>query len=332
MTHWFACEIEEVVRPDSASGRSVRRLDRGFARGEGNLSRGFAVEASTEPFDDILRALSDGLVRPPAPDLGSIQATVSARSLTRVSATSTGGPAQRETVQVIALSAGGLTLVATPASLASDLETLERLVRREPVERADPDALPIAWQNGSAAVLFHEVIGHPAERGYFPTTVPPWLEVIDAPDSGDLVAIGTDDTGAPVSRETLTARARPAALRRWSHRDLPSRRLTNLVCRGTGESLDFLPGARIDALLVDEGWWDPSTDVAGVRVVAADLVDGRHRRPLEPFVYVTRREEAFSLLLGWFGEVCRHPGVICSDEGVPLPVGSASVGVVTGAR
>jgi hypothetical protein len=244
--------------------------------------------------------------------------------------TTVGAP-HNEQMQVITLTHGDLSLVATPETLAADLALLEELSRREPGERLDPDSLPIAWQNGSAAVLFHEAIGHPSERGFLPKA-PPWLAVEDAPDSGELVRMGFDDTGAEVMRRSLTGGSPPSAFRRWSHRDVPARRLTNLVARGSGSPMAALPATRIDVLLVAEGWWDPPTDAIGVRVVAADLVDGLHRRPVEPFVYWARREEIFPLLSGWFGDVTRHPGVVCGDEGVPVPVGSASVGIVTEAR
>jgi hypothetical protein len=202
------------------------------------------------------------------------------------------------------------------------------LAAREPVERVDPSTLPLAWQNGSGAVLLHEVIGHPSERGRFGSTIPSWLRVEDVPADG-IVRIEVDDTGEPVSTRTLSDGFKPAALRRWSHRDVPARRMTNLVARGSGQCLTTLPKVRIDALLVAEGYWDPPTDAVRVHVVAADLVDGGHRRPIEPFVYATRREEALRLLSGWFGEVTRHPGVLCGDEGVPLPVGSSAVGLLT---
>ena len=137
-------------------------------------------------------------------------------------------------------------------------------------------------------MLFHEAIGHPAERGLVPR-LPEWLTVEDSPSSGELVRITYDDVGQAVSTKTLSGGERPAALRRWSHRDVPARRMTNLVARGSGPTRK-LPDTRIDALLAADGWWDPATDTLGVRVVAADLVDGPHRRPLEPFVWTARRD------------------------------------------
>lgn len=328
MTHWFACEIEELVRLRGDAGPSVRRVDRGFARTEGSERSGFHVEAASEAFDETLHALSSALERPPATGLERIPREVSARVLTRASAVSTGASVSRRCEQVIALAAGNLSILTTPRSLDADLSALLALAARVPVERVDPDTLPLAWQNGSGAVLLHEAIGHPSERGRFRSTVPPWLHVDDVP-AGELVQLQVDDTGAPVTTETLSAGRKPTALRRWSHRDVPARRMTNLVARGSGPCLTSLPDVRIDVLLVAEGYWDPPTDAVRVHVVAADLVDGSHRRPVEPFVFATRREELFRLLSGWFGEVTRHPGVLCADEGVSLPVGSSAVGLLT---
>lgn len=332
MSHWFACEIEEIIRPGGAGASTVRRVDRGFATGEGTDSRGFLVEAATEPFDDMLSRLESRIARPEAPSLAAIPPFVSVRVLTRASAVSTGSSIHAACMQVVALSMNGMSIVATPQSMEADLATLVDLAGREPVENVEAGSLPLAWQNGSAAVLLHEAVGHPAERGLFASTIPSWLRVDDAPSSGELVIMTIDDVGAAVSTRELTSRRRPTALRRWSHRDIPARRLTNLLVRGSGPGLTKLPATRVDVLLVAEGYWDPSNDTVGVRIVAADLVDGRHRLPLEPFFYTTQRESLFPLMAGWFGESVRHPGVLCGDEGVPLPVGSASVGILTEAR
>jgi len=230
------------------------------------------------------------------------------------------------------LSASELSIVATPESLTTDLRLLTELSARERSLRIDPDSLPIAWRNGSAAVLFHESIGHPAERGLLAPSIPPWLRVADTPASGELVCMTVDDIGTKVGAADLTAGEPPAAFRRWSYRDVPARRLTNLVVSTTGTPLAALPDTRIDVLLASDGWWDPATDSIGVRVVAADLVEAGRTTPVEPFVYSTSREELFPLLAGWFGSATRHPGVLCGDEGVSLPVGSVSPGILTEAR
>jgi hypothetical protein len=328
VSHWFACEIRELVRLRGENSPSVRRVDRGFARTEGSERSGFHVEASSEPFDETLHRLVPMLRLPAEPSVAHLPPDVSVRVLTRASAVSGANGLSSRCEQVIALAAGNLSMLTTPASLDVDLAALLALAAREPVERVDPSTLPLAWQNGSGAVLLHEVIGHPSERGRFGSTIPSWLRVEDVPADG-IVRIEVDDTGEPVSTRTLSDGFKPAALRRWSHRDVPARRMTNLVARGSGQCLTTLPKVRIDALLVAEGYWDPPTDAVRVHVVAADLVDGGHRRPIEPFVYATRREEALRLLSGWFGEVTRHPGVLCGDEGVPLPVGSSAVGLLT---
>src|SRR5205823_2974807 len=57
---------------------------------------------------------------------------------------------------------GGVSIVTTPEFAAEDAQLLRSLVVAPPT-RSVPPALPILWHNGSAAVLLHEAIGHPAE-------------------------------------------------------------------------------------------------------------------------------------------------------------------------
>jgi hypothetical protein len=329
LRHWFACEIEEIVKPGDAKSPRVRRLDRGFARTDGRAGTGFAIEAASEPFDDTLRALETTLEGLPGPAFSRLPDNVSARMLTRTTAVSRNGATFRTSMRVVSLTRNAISIIATRESLTGDLATLSALARREPVERVLPSSLPMAWQEGSAAVLIHEAVGHPAERGIFAPSVPSWLRVDDSPETGHLVRLETDDTGTPVGSRTLTDGLPPDALRRWSHRDIPARRMTNLIVRGSGRPVTRLPSPRVDVLLASAGQWDPLTDEVSVKIAAADLVDGPHRRPVEPFTWSIRRAELFRLLAGWFGEVHRHPGVLCGDEGVALPVGSAAVGLMT---
>ncbi len=332
MTHWFACEIEESVFLPGAKTPVESKRDRGFARAFGSINEGFEIEASSEPVDDESGVLGRSLPPPRAPDLSRLPDNITARVLARSSISTGGDDVHIETISAIGLSAGEFRVIASPESLEADARFVADLARREHRQATVEEGLPIAWFNGSGAVLLHEAIGHPAERSLFVEDLPDWLQVDDDPNAGSLVRLQYDDTGRQIGLSMMSHREPPAAIRRWSHRDVPMRRLTNLVSRGSGDPLSALPSTRIDVLLVGHGHWDSRSDEVAVRVAAADLVDGTHRTAVAPFVFRAPRLALPSMLAGWFGELTRHPGVLCGEEGVTLPVGSTSVGLLTRAR
>jgi hypothetical protein len=194
----------------------------------------------------------------------------------------------------IVASLGAHSVVTDPARIAADLVLLRRAAL-EPEAEAQP--LPLVWKNGSAAVLLHEAIGHPAEQNVPPREWPAWLQV-----------------------------EHPLALRRASFRDVPLLRMTTLVARQQRAPF-ALPERRIEVLLVDGGAYDPLTDMVTVRIGAADLIEGGEVRGVAPFTFA-RPRTAISLL-GASGDPIRYPGVICSREGQELVVGSHAPLMVT---
>jgi hypothetical protein len=130
---------------------------------------------------------------------------------------------------------GGVSIVTTPDFAAADTQLLRTLVALAPPP-PDPPTLPILWHNGSAAVLLHEAIGHPAELEVPPIAWPAWLRV-----------------DCPIS------------LRRASFSDMPLRRMTRVVVSQEGAPF-APPERRIDVHLVRGGAYDPLTDVVTIDV------------------------------------------------------------------
>jgi hypothetical protein len=222
---------------------------------------------------------------------------------------------------------GSFSIVSTPRSLRSDLHRLADAMASPASHGASPGELPIAFSGGSAAVLMHEAVGHPSERRAPHVAWPAWLEVTDDPFATALGHLPLDDCGRPVAKRELTRGESPSALRRWSFRDTPIVRMSNLRVTGSGVPAS-LPSTRIDVQLVDQGGWDPLTEQVALRISLAELVDGRHRTLLPRFTFRATRREIAARLAGWFGEPTSYPGVICSDEGQTLPVGSIATGLL----
>lgn len=226
---------------------------------------------------------------------------------------------------------GPISIVTTPKSLSIDTHGLLGALARPVAHGVTVDDLPVAFSNGSAAVLMHEAIGHPAERGMPHVGWPSWLEVTDDPLAASLGYLPLDDCGRPTSRRDLTRGDSPSALRRWSFRDTPIVRMSNLCVMGSGRPLR-LPSKRIDVHLVDQGSWDPLSDQIALRICLSELVDGSERSPLPRFTLRFTRRELAARLVGWFGDATSYPGVICSDEGQTLPVGSIAIGALVTPR
>ena len=177
------------------------------------------------------------------------------------------------------------------------------------VDRTD---LPIVWRDGSAAVLLHEAVGHAAEHDAAPVKWPSWLSVDDVPQ------FAFDDVGNAANGADLMTEP-PRCMRRESFRDVPLRRMTNVVVRQTGAPF-ALPAKRIDVHLVAGGAYDPLTDVVTIHVAVSSAGAFTFRR--------TRAEVAKSLA-GAKGVAIAYPGVICSREGQELAVGSAAPVMIT---
>jgi hypothetical protein len=216
---------------------------------------------------------------------------------------------------------GAVALVTTPSSLAEDLPRLLESREGSGGSRVEAiDELPLLWSGGSGGVLMHEAVGHPAGVGAA-IAWPAWLEVRDEPSSG-VYETRDDNLGAPPRRDLLRSES-PASLRRASFRDLPMFRMSNLVVSQRRAPFD-LPRRHVAITLADSGSWDPLRDEVTTRVVLAWLVEGDSRRRLAPFTLRSTRAAIARSLTGARGAPSRYPGVICSDEGQRLPVGTFS--------
>lgn len=153
----------------------------------------------------------------------------------------------------------------------------------------------LVWRNGTAAVLLHEAVGHAAEHGHAPISLPPWLTV-----------------------------EAPLSLRRESFRDVPLKRMTRVVVRQTNAPFDE-PEDAIDILLISGGAYDPLTEMVTVDVVIAE----RNGQRVPPFTIHTPRASVGRAIAGAAGSPIRYPGVICSREGQELFVGSSAPVIIT---
>jgi len=219
----------------------------------------------------------------------------------------------------ITITVGGISVVTTPVDAMSDYIALERLLRppgpltpslsprRGERVQGEGRPTPIVWRNGSAAVLLHEAIGHAAEHAHTPLRWPRWLRARD---------ITRDGRSAD-----LIAGEAPIAIRRESFRDVPLRRMTNLVFEQLRAPF-AKPARRIEVFLVSGGTYEPLTETISIDVATADLVRGKRRVRLAPFTIRASRAAIARALIGAKGKPVRYPGVICSREGQELFVGS----------
>jgi hypothetical protein len=180
------------------------------------------------------------------------------------------------------------SIVTTPSTLLEDMHVL-RNAGVPAAGQAASRRLPILWTHGTAAVLLHELIGHPLELS-LPTALPSWL--------------------------TLDI---PLAKRRATFRDIPLLRMQHVIAH-QHDAPFALPDTRIEILLVDEGHYDALTDRVTLHVGVADLVERTQRTRLAPFTFEAQRNDIH--LTGATGEPLRYPGVICSREGQELFVPS----------
>jgi hypothetical protein len=269
------------------------RLTHGTAR-----SAGTEIVASDEGDEELIRICdrtSDGL-RP-------LVAPLSCRVRTLVRVTREEGPPEVTTLLIATIA--DVSIVSTPAGFTRDLPLLRQLVSVRG-DRSASAALPMAWSNGSAAVLLHEAAGHAAEHAALPVEWPAWLSV--------------EDRSAAGAVDLLAGRA-PLARRRASFSDVPMQRLSRVVVEQKAAPFS-LPDRRIDIQLVSGGRYDPLTGQVTVHVAIADEVTGSAKARLRPFTVVAGRVEVARSLRGATGEPIRYPGVICSREGQEVYVAS----------
>lgn len=218
-------------------------------------------------------------------------------------------------------------LLTTPRHLDEDLDTLLRLSSRPiDLQRSDLGPLPVLWAHGTGGVLLHESAGHPAGVST-PALWPEWLEVVDDPGIENFDLAITRPSG--LRRADLLAGERPSARRRASFRDHPAPRMSTVVASAVRPAPFDLPDRHIEIELAEGGSWDPLTDQVSVNVLSASLVDGRTRRRLAPFRITAARNDVAQAITGARGESVRYPGVLCSEHGQRLPVGTYCLDLIT---
>ena len=212
--------------------------------------------------------------------------------------------ATREELEVtIAITVDGVSVVSTPETLFYDYQLLKSA--KNPTGHGSQGTGHLIWRNGSAAVLLHEAVGHAAEHGHAPLSWPAWLRVRDAARDGRVANLLSGDT--------------PAAMRRESFRDVPLRRMTNLIVEQHGAPFE-VPKDCIEIHLVAGGAYEPLTEMVTIHVAVSDA---------GPFTIRAPRRSIARSLVGAHGNPVRYPGVICSREGQELYVGSHAPVMVT---
>jgi hypothetical protein len=169
-------------------------------------------------------------------------------------------------------------------------------------------------RNGSAAVLLHEAIGHAAEHGHAPIGWPRWLRARDVTSDGSSV--------------DLIAGELPTALRRESFRDIPIRRMTELIVEQDAAPFE-LPAERIEVYLAAGGAYEPLTETVTVTTAVANVVKGDRAERIPSLRLRATRAAIARALRGAAGSSMRYPGVICSREGQELFVASHAPIMVT---
>ncbi len=147
---------------------------------------------------------------------------------------------------------GPHSIVTTPSHIKEDVALL-RSAGFQPA--ATPaSSRPFLWQNGTAAVLLHELLGHPLEHSVPPITLPEWLHV-------DI----------------------PIVLRRATFRDIPLLRMQHV--HASQRNAPFaIPHDAVEITLLDGGAYDPLTDIVTLRIAASSIGAFTIREPRERFV------------------------------------------------
>jgi hypothetical protein len=232
----------------------------------------------------------------------------------------------------ISISKGRLSVVTTPDRMKECVELLRGIEKKRVLNGAPASAglspgkagapFPFLWRNGSAAILLHEAAGHAAEHGAPPLRWPPWITVRDVP------RLQWDDAAESPKPADLIGGECPTSFRRQSFRDVPLRRMVEVVVEHRGAPFDE-PQERVDIHLVEGGSYDPLTETVNLRVAAADLIRDGHAQRLPPFDIVRSRASIAAALAGANGDPIPYPGVVCSREGQELVVGSRAPVMLT---
>lgn len=219
------------------------------------------------------------------------------------------------------VSASGRSIVASSENLAEFGRFLEPPAAAA-VEVGDYRSLPIEWADGSAAVLMHEAVGHPAERARRGVSWPEWLSVEDRP-GGD-----HDDCGMPTRNSILTGPNAQLSWRRSSFRDVPLRRMAHLIVSASGVTA-LPPKDRLRLRLLSGGRYDPIDDTVTIGVVSAERLGRAGIEPIRPFTIRESRTTIAAAMAGECGASVSYPGVACFDQGQRVFVGSTACGLLT---
>lgn len=164
------------------------------------------------------------------------------------------------TTGTITVRHGPLSIVTTPEHIGEDVELLRRAATRSagfqpvaPPASSRPE--PLLWLNGSAAVLFHELLGHPLEHGRDALALPEWLHV-------DI----------------------PLSMRRATFRDVPLLRMQHVQASQRDAPYE-LPDERIEITLIDGGAYDPLTDIVTLRIAASSIGSFTIVEPRARFIF-----------------------------------------------
>lgn len=231
------------------------------------------------------------------------------------------GEHESRSTTVLARLEDGATLVADGLGAALSMAG-SRPWKTVSAERLD--GLPLLFLSGSGGVLVHEIAAHPLIAGHQLPHLPEWLTITDDPSIPGLGFLGArDDCGRPTRPARIHLGEIPAALRRSSFRDVPLPRMSSLVVEGSAPC--EIPDDRIEIHLIEHGAWDPDRDVITLNVQRADVLVGGVQRPAPRFTIEASRTVLARALSGARGRPVSYPGVICSEEGQRVPVGTRSV-------
>jgi len=218
--------------------------------------------------------------------------------------------------------------------------------------------VPVLLTAGTAGVLFHEVVGHPAEAdlvlsGGSPlaglrhaTVAAPTVGVVDDPSRFDLPgAFSSDDEGVSTrpleivrggqlatwlcDRDTAArVHAEPGRGRRAAWDRAPAPRVSNLVLAAGNEDPEAMEASLRRGLVVTRLGGATVDPVSGRLVLRVErgfeVVNGRRRRPLAPFELIGGALEVMAHLDPALGSdpTCDWRLGWCIKDGAGLPTGS----------
>ncbi len=235
--------------------------------------------------------------------------------------------AQSTTFLVVTASAPGLrrSVICTEDELESHLPLFMNGGHSTHPTTLEQRDLPILWAGGSASVLLHEALGHPAERGMSPDAHPAWLSVLDRPSGASLGSMAFDDCAVATEERLLSGGESPGCLRRESFRSDPIRRMSNLHVEVTPNAPSIeLPERFMTVRFLGAGGFDPLTDRIRLTVTHAELNEGETSRHMAPFELEYPRERILRSIIAGEGPPITYPGVMCGEDGQRVPVGSAA--------